>query len=243
MNAIEAPLQHMSNEEIANRLERLAELLEAQKANIYRVRAYRQAAETLRHLGQSAHEILQHTGLEGLRRLPNIGESISRSIEQLIDTGKINLLEQLEGQIRPERILATVPGIGPKLAARIHEQLGVETLHDLENAAWDGRLDQVPGFGQGRLRGVRESLAGRFRHRRNAAERPTVQPPADQLLVGELLEIDREYRQKAQADRLPRIAPRRFNPTGAAWLPILHTERGAFHYTALYSNTARAHTN
>jgi putative hydrolase len=53
--------------------------------------------------------------------------------------------------------------------------------------------------------------------------------------------VDRDYRQKAQAQRLPTIAPRRFNPTGQAWLPILHTEQGKNHYTALYSNTARAH--
>jgi putative hydrolase len=59
--------------------------------------------------------------------------------------------------------------------------------------------------------------------------------------VAELLDIDREYREKAAADRLPRIAPRRFNPTGEAWLPILHTDRDDRHYTALFSNTARAH--
>jgi hypothetical protein len=59
--------------------------------------------------------------------------------------------------------------------------------------------------------------------------------------VAELLDVDREYRAAAEAGRLPRIAPRRFNPTGEAWLPILHTERGERHYTALYSNTALAH--
>ena len=56
-----------------------------------------------------------------------------------------------------------------------------------------------------------------------------------------LLEIDRAYRQMADAGELPRIAPRRFNPTGEAWLPIWHTERGSWHFTAIYSNTARAH--
>jgi putative hydrolase len=55
------------------------------------------------------------------------------------------------------------------------------------------------------------------------------------------LDVDREYRQEAKAGRLPRIAPRRFNPTGEAWLPVLHTNRGPRHYTALFSNTARAH--
>ena len=59
--------------------------------------------------------------------------------------------------------------------------------------------------------------------------------------MAELLDIDSEYRLKVAHKRLPTIAPRRFNPTGAAWLPILHTERGPRHYTALFSNTAHAH--
>lgn len=57
----------------------------------------------------------------------------------------------------------------------------------------------------------------------------------------EILDVDREYREKAAAGRLVTIAPRRFNPSRVAWLPILHTERGPRHYTALFSNTARAH--
>jgi putative hydrolase len=59
--------------------------------------------------------------------------------------------------------------------------------------------------------------------------------------VAELLDVDREYREKAAAGQLERIAPRRFNPTGEAWLPVLHTRRGTRRYTALFSNTARAH--
>jgi hypothetical protein len=59
--------------------------------------------------------------------------------------------------------------------------------------------------------------------------------------VEELLDVDREYREAAQADRLQRIAPHRFNPTGEAWLPILHTQRRTRHYSAMFSNTALAH--
>ena len=59
--------------------------------------------------------------------------------------------------------------------------------------------------------------------------------------VAELLDVDREYHRKAQAGELQLIAPRRFNPTGEAWLPVLHTVRGPRKYTALFSNTERAH--
>ena len=56
-----------------------------------------------------------------------------------------------------------------------------------------------------------------------------------------LLDVDREYREKAEAGSLPKIAPRRMNPEGKAWLPVLHTRFGPWHFTALFSNTERAH--
>lgn len=59
--------------------------------------------------------------------------------------------------------------------------------------------------------------------------------------ISEILDVDREYRERAAAGDLPRIAPHSFNPSGERWLPILHTRRGERHYTALYSNTAAAH--
>jgi hypothetical protein len=66
-------------------------------------------------------------------------------------------------------------------------------------------------------------------------------PEVDQPPVSELLDVDREYREKAAKGALRTIAPRRFNPEHKAWLPVLHTRRGKRHYTALFSNTARAH--
>lgn len=59
--------------------------------------------------------------------------------------------------------------------------------------------------------------------------------------VGLVLDVDREYRERARAGELRRIAPRRMNPQGEAWLPVLHTRHGPWHFTALFSNTERAH--
>jgi putative hydrolase len=59
--------------------------------------------------------------------------------------------------------------------------------------------------------------------------------------VAQLLDVDREYREKAARRELRTIAPRRFNPGGEAWLPVLHARRGSWHFTALFSNTALAH--
>jgi hypothetical protein len=115
--------------------------------------------------------------------------------------------------------------------------LGIDSLEDLEAAAHDNRLSDLAGIGKKKLTGIVDSLAtrlGRVRRERHTRA-------ADEPSVEELLEIDREYREKATADQLPKITPRRFNPSGEAWLPILHTHRGERNYTALYSNTARAH--
>lgn len=232
----------LSNEDIALRFEEVAELLEAQEANPFRVRAYREGANTLRSLPEPAVEMLEREGVEALVRLPGIGQSLARAIEQMADTDSFSLLQRLRGDVRPERILMTVPGIGPKLAEDIYEQLGIETLADLHAAAIDGRLATVPGFGPRRVRAVQESLAGRLRSpalQRSSRVRPS--EPTHEPPVAELLDVDAEYTRKAALDRLHRIAPRSFNPTGAAWLPILHTRRGDTHYTALFSNTARAH--
>jgi DNA polymerase (family X) len=119
--------------------------------------------------------------------------------------------------------------------------LGVDTLEALEGAALAGRLEAVEGVGPRRAAAIRAALTDmldRKRTLRGGAPRRIEgpEPPVEMLL-----DVDREYRTAAEADKLPRIAPRRFNPEGVAWLPVLHTERAGWHFTALYSNTARAH--
>jgi putative hydrolase len=146
------------------------------------------------------------------------------------------MLDRLRGESDPMKILATVPGIGRSLADRLHHDFGIETLEDLEAAAHDGRLHRW-GIGSKRLAGIRDSLAQRLSRIRP----PSTTAGPDTPSIEEILDVDREYRDKAKANLLVRIAPRRFNPDRVAWLPILHTERGPRHYTALFSNTARAH--
>lgn len=233
----EAATNAATNEDIAELLDQVAGLLEAQQANRFRVGAYEKAAETLRGLDARAADILETAGVAGLATLPAIGDSLARVIAEVIETGRLGLLERLRGQAAPEALFATVPGIGPRLAARIHEELGIETLEELETAAHDGRLASVRGFGARRLLAVSESLSGRLGKRARRATRVGT----DLAPVSELLDVDREYRHKSSAGELRRIAPRRFNPDAKAWLPILHTSRGDHSYTALYSNSALAH--
>jgi DNA polymerase (family X) len=227
----------LPNAEIARRLEEVAWLLEEQGANLYRVQAYHHAADTLRHLRRSVADLVYEEGVEGLQRLPGIGESLARSIRELVLTGRLPVLDRLRGEAEPEKLLASVPGIGPVLAERLHHDLGIDTLGELEAAAHDGRLETLAGIGKKKLAGIMDSLATRLGRIHRVQRTSTAEEPP----VAELLDVDREYRDKAQAGQLRRIAPQRFNPSGEAWLPVLHTQRGERHYTTLFSNTARAH--
>lgn len=223
------------NDVVARRLEEVARLLEAQGADAFRVRAWRSGAFRVRQLDRSAEAILREEGIAGLERLPDIGPVISRAIQSLVLTGRLPMLERLRGEMDPEELLASVPGIGRELAARLHRELDIATLEDLEAAAHSGRLASVEGFGAKRVAGILDTLASRL----GRARFP--RPAKSEVPVAVILEVDAEYRRKAAAGELPRITPRRFNPRHEAWLPILHLERGGRHFTALFSNTARAH--
>ncbi len=242
----------ISNREIAETLERVADLLEVQDANRYRVAAYRAAARTIRQHRQPLSEILSQGGVEAVETLPTIGRTIAAHVAELVRRNALTLLERLEGEVSPEHLLTTVPGIGPKLAARIHHDLCVDTLEDLEAAAHDERLEQLAGFGPRRVRAIQQELAsilGRSaRHRarrRDWLDSFRKTPSNGHLLpspdVATLLDVDADYRKRASEGRLHHITPRRFNPEHKAWLPILHTMRNDWHLTALFSNTARAH--
>lgn len=227
------------NVEIAQRLREVAALLQEQGGNPFRLQAYRHAADIVQWLDRPAAEIVRADGMDGLRKLPGIGESLARSIRDLVLTGRLPMLDRLRGETDHVAVLASVPGIGGMMAKRLHHDLGIDTLEELESAAHDGRLSEIEGIGPKKLAGIIDSLAsrlGRVRGRAGATHAIPHEPP-----VAELLDVDREYREKAAAGSLRTIAPRRFNPSGEAWLPVLHTQRGLRHYTALFSNTARAH--
>ena len=213
-----------------------AGILQHQAANPFRVNAYVRAANVLDALQDDVREILDREGTEGLVKLPGIGEGLAAAIDEIARTGRLSQLDRLQGEASPETLFRTLPGVGRKLAEDIHETLHVDTLEALENAAHDGSLLSVPGIGARRAAAIRAGLAallGRgYEQRRRHGRLPAVQL---------LLEIDAEYREQAAAGELPKIAPKRFNPEGKAWLPILHAEREGWHFTALFSNTARAH--
>jgi hypothetical protein len=225
------------NQQVAKKLREAAGVLEQQQANPFRVSAYRRAAETVLSLESDIEKVVEEKGLKGLKELPFIGEGIGRAIYEMVTTGHWAQLQRLRGELEPTKLFQTVPGIGPELAERIHDTLSVDSLEELEITAHDGRLEKVPGIGPRRTAAIRGAVAEILKHRlRGQKSRPREEPPVDLLL-----EVDERYRKSAEANLLPTIAPKRFNPEGKDWLPILHADRESWHFTALYSNTARAH--
>ncbi len=230
------------NQQVAEWLRQAAELLHAQGANPFRVGAYRKAADAVAACRGSLSDLLASHGRAGLDALPGIGPGIAAAIAEMLETGRWVQLDRLRGSVEPTALFRTVPGIGPELAERLHDELGVETLEALEVAAHDGRLEALRGLGARTAAAIRASLA-EILDRSRLRNRSTVPPPDPSAEPGAavLLDVDREYREKASAGVLPTIAPRRFNPGQESWLPVLHARRGEWHFTALYSNTARAH--
>ena len=228
------------NARCADRLREAADLLHAQGANPFRVSAYRKAAATVLDLPEDLGAIIDREGLPGLEALPNVGRGIASALLEMTRSGRWIQLERLRGSADPVQLLTVVPGLGHRLAERIHDELHVDTLEGLELAAHDGRLESVPGVGPRRAAAIRASLQAMLSRSRPARTTSPGQAAAEPD-VATLLAVDEEYRTKAAAGSLPTIAPRRFNPSGEAWLPVLHSVRDGWHFTALYSNTAQAH--
>jgi len=227
------------NAQVADMLRETAQLLEAQGANPFRVSAYRNAATEIARLPTSLRALFGEHGAAGLDALPRVGPGIAAAIAEILLTGRWSQLERLRGTVDAAQLFQSVPGIGPGLAERIHDALHVDTLEALELAAHDGRLEGVGGVGPRRAAAIRGALGAMLQRSRARPALPST--PTRGPDVAALLDVDREYRDKAAGGKLPKIAPRRFNPEGRSWLPVLHTERAGWHFTTLFSNTAQAH--
>jgi len=134
------------NEAIATAFDEIADLLEIEEANPFRVRAYRNAARNLRGMGQDVAELVAQG--EDLTHLPGIGEDLAAKIHEMLETGKLRALNKLH-QEAPASLetLLQVPGLGPKRVKTLYHSLGVENIKQLEQAARAGRIRSLPGFG------------------------------------------------------------------------------------------------
>jgi DNA polymerase (family 10) len=133
------------NPEVADQFDLLADLLELEGAESFRVLAYRRAATRMRETSGSIAQL----ALEGkAKELAGIGKTIEEKIVQIVEQGEIEALAKRKSTIPPEVVLfMRLPGLGPKTAARIWKELGIATLDELKEAAEAERLRVLPGLG------------------------------------------------------------------------------------------------
>src|SRR5262249_10303695 len=143
----------VDNESIARRLADYARELESSGPNVFRARAYRRAADVVRAQARPLAEVFGEQGRAGREALGGIGDSLAYTIEGLIESGELRTRRPADAHVEPERLLTSLPGIGPQLAQALEERLGVKSLEELERAAQAGRLAEV-GIGPKRLRGL-----------------------------------------------------------------------------------------
>jgi DNA polymerase (family 10) len=158
----------VENLEFARVFAEIADLLEIQEANPFRVRAYRNAARTLESLPESVESLL--AAGENLAKLPGIGKDLAEKIAELSRTGKLKFLAELEKEVPASLLdIARIPGLGPKRTRQLWKELGVTTLARLERALKGGKVAKLKGFGKVMQQRIREGIdavrahAGRFK--------------------------------------------------------------------------------
>ncbi len=146
------------NSEIASMFDHVADLLEIEGANRFRVRAYRNAANTIRDQGRNVADMLRDG--EDLSELPSIGKDLAGKIKEIVETGHLALLDEIAKEI-PEALVqvTAIPGIGPKRARALYESLDIRSLDDLTKAAEEGKIARISGFGPKTQAKIRDELA------------------------------------------------------------------------------------
>ena len=221
------------------RLDEVAQIFAEQGANRFRVQAYRNAANVIRRLlSIRSRRSSTEDGIEGLEENRGVGPSIARAIRDILLHRRLAMLDRFRGESDPVVVLASVPGVGKRLARRFHDELGIETLEELK---WRLTMAESKSI-RASVRSVWPESAIPSRNgsvafvEHQPRRRSRVRRPSQNCSMS-IASIVRKLRLVT----LKKIAPRRFNPEGENWLPILHTARDGRHYTALFSNTAHAH--
>ena len=135
------------NADVAKMFNQVADLLDIEGGNRFRIRAYRRAAQNIGNLSRNVAHMVEEE--EDLTQLTGIGEDLADKIREIVETGKLTQLEELKEEV-PQGLLQTlnVAGLGPKRVKKLHEQLGIKNLEDLKDAAESGKIKELEGFGE-----------------------------------------------------------------------------------------------
>ena len=194
------------NADIAAIFDEIADLLEIQGENPFRIRAYRNAARQMESMGVPAADMVAKG--EDLTELPGIGDDLAAKIREIVETGKCRALEKLHRQLPPTLTeLLKIPGLGPKRVKTLYQQLKVNTLEQLERAARDGK----------------NSRAGRFR-RQDRDRHP--RRPGGARGAGATLQAGRRRPVRRAAGGVPEAVAPREASRDRRQLPALQGDRG-----------------
>lgn len=146
------------NADIAAIFEEIADLLEIESANVFRVRAYRNAARILQELGKDARAMVEKG--EDLTKLPGIGDDLAHKIKEIVETGHCAMLDKLHKQLPPTITeLLAIPGLGPKRVSALYHELDIQTMEQLQRAVRDHRIQALPGFDEKTEMRIADALA------------------------------------------------------------------------------------
>jgi DNA polymerase (family X) len=171
----------VTNREIAEILQRIGDMMDILGENRFKVIAYRRAAENILNLGR---DIRTYWRADTLQEIPGIGQAIAEKIDELLVTGRLEFYEGLEEQMPPGVVsLMEIPGVGPRTARLLWDELGLQSVAEVEAAARAGRLRELGGLG---ARSESKILAGIESLHRRSKRIPlgTAWPVASQLLAG-----------------------------------------------------------
>jgi DNA polymerase (family 10) len=145
------------NSDVADIFTQMADLLEIQGSNVFRVRAYRNAARTVGGLSQSVEDLVMRDA--DLTRLPGIGKDLAEKIGEIVKTGRLSLLEKLKGELPPGLSnLMKIGGLGPKRVRILHDKLDITNLASLKKATAEKKIRKLPGFGEKTEQTIMEEL-------------------------------------------------------------------------------------
>src|SRR3974390_1015510 len=136
----------MDKDQIAEILVNIATLLELKGENPFKARAYTNAARALEGMAEPLDKVIAENRLSEIH---GIGESIQKKIRELVETGSLAYYDDLKSATPPGLVaMLEIPGVGPKKIKAIHDELGIETVEQLEAACKDGRIAKLKGFGE-----------------------------------------------------------------------------------------------
>lgn len=157
------------NNDIADILTRLADLLDIEGSNQFRIRAYRDAARTISSLSKNATDMVNNR--EDLTALPGIGKDMAGKIKEIVQTGSLKQLEEAEKRVPPDLSkLMKLSELGPRRIKQLYQELGITTIEQLEKAAKDGKISSLKGFGQKSQKNILEEI-GRLKQGEGAGRR------------------------------------------------------------------------